>query len=268
MDAGIQLNLATLSVAPMGGVTMPVISKSATKSSWRLVVLGLLVISMLTASYQLMVRYIAQQSETLEQKRAADMQWVLVFSRDIEADEVLRLEDLQQRKFPPNYISDDWLRPHDAMAVVGNRLRSFVGAGEPVVLNYLQTARQQSFSDVLKAGEYAVTATVGIEQVHHGLVAAGNQVSLVAQEAHTDTQSILANIEILALDNADNQAHASNLPVTITFRMNAAQALRFEAMRRSGFALWLQHPEVHYVTPKPAIKPKVFVINSRELTIQ
>ncbi|RUO51776.1 Flp pilus assembly protein CpaB [Pseudidiomarina homiensis] len=227
---------------------------------WRFIVLGLVVLAMVTASYQLVMRYLAQQSHELEQRLNAEMEWVLVFSHDLEAGAVIGLDDLQQRKYPPSYISDDWLRPNDAMAVVGNSVQNFVSAGEPVMLGHLGRVRRSSFSDQLAPDDYAVTATVGIEQVHHGLLAVGNRVSLVAGGGGEPLR-MLTNIEVLALDNQSKEYVGGALAVTITFRLKAEQAAIFEGFRRQGFALWLQHPEAEYSHVKSPLKPHLFTIS-------
>lgn len=100
------------------------------KLQWKLSLLLILVTALVIASYQLMTVYIEQQSRAIEQQRTAAMEWVLVFRTDLEQGHTLNLEDLQQRKYPPDYISEDWLRPQDAMAVVGNVTQHFVSRGE------------------------------------------------------------------------------------------------------------------------------------------
>lgn len=227
---------------------------------WRLILLGLIIVAMITFSYQLMNHYVTQQSLTIEQQRTAGMEWVLVFSSDVDAGHEIGLADLQQRKFPPDYISDDWLRPQDAMAVIGQRVQHFVSAGEPVLLTYLQAATEKSFSDVLNHGEYAVTTTVGIEQIHHGLVSIGNRVSLVSTNTEPSSTTVLANIEVLALDQKTRTGPDASLAVTMTFRFNAQQALAFEHLRQGGFTVWLQHPEGDYAAIRLAVKPKVYLL--------
>lgn len=236
------------------------------KLRWRFVLLGLLLIAMVTASYQLAMRYLAQQSYELEQRLNAEMEWVLVFSRDLEAGTVIGLEDLQQRKYPPGYISDDWLRPNDAMAVVGNSVENFVIAGEPVILGHLGRLRRSSFSDQLEHGEFAVTATVGIEQVHHGLLAVGNRVSLVSLGNGNQPLRMLSNIEVLALDNHSQEHLGNTLAVTVTLRLQAAQAVLFEELRRQGFSLWLQNPDAEYSAVAPSKPPTLFVISKQGAT--
>ncbi|WP_417691277.1 Flp pilus assembly protein CpaB [Pseudidiomarina sp.] len=239
------------------------LSLKAMKLRWRFIILGLVVVALLTASYQLVEKYLAQQSQALEQRINAEMEWVLVFSQDLDAGSVIGLEHLQQRKFPPAYISDDWLRPNDAMAVVGNSVENFVSAGEPVILGHLGKVRRSSFSDKIAPGEYAVTATVGIEQVHHGLLAVGNRVTLVAGGFGGSALRMLTDIEVLALDRQQSDAAGAQLAVTATFRLRAEQAIEFEQLRQSGFALWLQHPEAEYPVLNETPPPLLFVISKQ-----
>ncbi|MDN7125704.1 hypothetical protein [Pseudidiomarina terrestris] len=234
---------------------------------WKLTLLVLLVLALVIASYQLMRTYVEQQSQAIEQQRNAAMEWVLVFKRDLEEGHMVTLDDLQQRKYPPGYISEDWLRPQDAMAIVGNLTQHFVSRGEPVMLAVLQQARRASFSDVLAHNEYAVTATISIEQVHHGLLAIGNRVSLVAQrdsfgEASENTLMSIANVEILAIDNVTEADWQQGLASTLTFRFTAAQAAAFEQIRRSGYAIWLQNPEPDYAPLKAEPVIKIYTMNN------
>lgn len=236
------------------------------KLQWKLSLLLILVTALVIASYQLMTVYIEQQSRAIEQQRTAAMEWVLVFRTDLEQGHTLNLEDLQQRKYPPDYISEDWLRPQDAMAVVGNVTQHFVSRGEPATLSALQQPRRASFSDVLQVDEYAVTATISIEQIHHGLLAIGNHVSIVAEQflpelaAGSQLRSI-ANVEILAIDNATDDAWQQGLASTITFRFNAEQAMAFEQIRKSGYSIWLQHPESSYSALPEQRVTRVYTIN-------
>lgn len=261
MDVYVRCYLATVFAASLGVLTMAKSLLSSITLRWRFVLLLVVIVAMITASYQLVIRYLAEQSQALEQKLSADMEWVLVFSRDLEAGSVIELNDLQQRKYPPGYISDDWLRPNDAMAVVGNSVENFVSAGEPVLLGHLGRVRRASFSDTLNPGEYAVTATVGIEQVHHGLLAVGNRVSLVALDSNGNALSMLPNIEVLALDNQSEDYAGSGLAVSITLRLQASQALSFAQLKRRGFALWLQHPDADYKVLETQTPPQVFIIS-------
>ncbi|MGQ4277644.1 hypothetical protein ACQ5ES_11400 [Pseudidiomarina sp. E22-M8] len=240
------------------------------KLKWTLSLLLLLVMALVIASYQLMAVYVEQQSRAREQQRSAAMEWVLVFRTDLEQGHTVSLDDLQQRKYPPDYISEDWLRPQDAMAIVGNVTQHFVSRGEPATLSALQQARRASFSDVLQAGEYAVTATVGIDQIHHGLLAIGNRVSIVAQQfgsgsAPESQLTSIANVEIIAIDNATNEAWHQGLASTLTFRLKAAQAVAFEKIRNSGYAIWLQHPESDYPTLPEQRLIRVYTINGGDI---
>ncbi len=255
--------LAAVLAASLGCIVMARLSLNTMKLRWRFIILGLVVVALLTASYQLVQKYLAQQSQALEQRIDAEMEWVLVFSQDLDAGAVIGLEHLQQRKFPPAYISDDWLRPNDAMAVVGNSVENFVSAGEPVILGHLGKVRRSSFSDRLAPGEYAVTATVGIEQVHHGLLAVGNRVSLVAGGFSGAALRMLTDIEVLALDQQQSDAVGGKLAVTATFRLRAEQAIEFEQLRQSGFAVWLQHPESEYRALSEFSAPLLFVISKQ-----
>lgn len=263
MDVDLRHHVAAFFTASLGVIVVAFLALKKLRLRWRFISLGLVVLALVIASYQLILRYLAQQSQALEQRLQAQMEWVLVFSRDLEAGSTLHLGDLQQRKFPPGYISDDWLRPNDAMAVVGSTVENFVSAGEPVILGHLGKARRVSFSDTLAEDEYAVTANLSIEQGHHGLLAVGNRVSLIGAGLHDSQPLMLHDIEVLALDNQSGAYQEQQLAVTATFRLQAQQAFVFEQLRRTGFALWLQHPEASYKQPAAPIKPHLFVISKQ-----
>lgn len=255
--------MAVFLAPPLGIVTVSLFTQNMIRLRWRFVVLGLVALALVIASYQLILDYLAQQSQLFEQQLEAKMEWVLVFSQDLEAGATLTLEHLQQRKFPPSYISDDWLRPNDAMAVVGTTVENFVSAGEPVILGHLGKVRRTSFSDRLGPNEYAVTATLTIEQAHHGLLRVGNKVSLVGVGFTKEEMPMLTNIEVLALDNQSEESSTHNLAVTATFRLQAKQAQAFEQLRKTGFALWLQHPESTHRAVKEPKQPSLFVISKQ-----
>ncbi|RUO57336.1 Flp pilus assembly protein CpaB [Pseudidiomarina insulisalsae] len=230
---------------------------------WKLGLLAVLVFALTGVTYQVIHGYIEHQSQLLEQERNAAMEWVLVLSRDIEPGEIIALEDLQQRKYPPVYLSDDWLRPQDAYTVVGKEMRHFVSAGEPVLLSYLNQPRPKSFSDRLQPGEFAVTALVSLEQLHHGLLVPGNRITLTAQtfaQAEQAQPAQLTNIEVLAVDAWQETARQEAMASTITLRLNADQAVTFERLRHSGFVVWLQHPEAVHMSPPPRQEAQVYVI--------
>lgn len=213
---------------------------------WKFSLVLVLVLALMFASSRVITSYINQQSQELEQQRSATMEWVLVFSRDMESGEVLRMADLQQRKYPPSYINDEWLRPEDASAVVGNEMSYFVSAGAPVMIHQLRQPRPVTFADRLAEDEYAVTIAVGIEQLHHGLLRVGNHVALVANagRALSTAQQLmtLSNIEVLAIDQRSNSEPNTGVATTLTLRLSVNDAVTFEHMRRSGFAIWLQKP--------------------------
>lgn len=239
---------------------------------WKFMLVFSLVLALMFASYRVIHSYIMQQSQVIEQQRAATMEWVLVFQRDIEAGEVVTLSDLQQRKYPPSYISDEWLRPEDATAIIGSELLHFVSAGAPVMVHQLRQPRASTFADRLAENEYAITVSVGIEQLHHGLLQVGNRVALVASEVFSTTGKrslmTLMNIEVLAIDQATSSAAGSRLATTLTLRFTHEEAILFEQFRRTGFALWLQRPEQEYTAPLQPSEIQVYELSGQGVSQQ
>lgn len=255
MDGGLSARVAPLYADALGVMKM----FSLRAKTWWLVLNAVLALSLAVAFYWTLQNYVAEQSASAEQQRDAQMIWLLVYSRDIEAGQQVAIEDFQQRKFPPDYVTDDWLLPQDVSVVVGSHTQQFVAAGEPVSLAHLGTLQPTSFSDVLAPGEFAVTATVSIEQLHHGLVEVGNFVTLVGQDFRSEQSRLTAipNVEVLALDSFTDVGWQEGLASTLTFRFSAEQAYQFEQLRQSQFSIWLQRSE-HFTdlwldSPNPII---------------
>ncbi|KFZ30118.1 hypothetical protein IDSA_11750 [Pseudidiomarina salinarum] len=225
---------------------------------WKLVVLLVLTLGAALTSYQAIQRYIAEQALTRQQEQQRYMQDILVLSTDLDADTRVELAHLQQRKFPPKYVQDNWLQPQDATSLIGLRTSRFLARGEPLTLDSFSHDYSRFFSQRLAPGQYAITASISVENLHHGMLAVGDKVAIVSPNSVSagDKLLVVTDVPVLALDNLQHsQPGQSALATTITFSMSAEQAIQFESIRGSGFQIWLQHPQHAYSSltmPVPA----------------
>lgn len=212
-------------------------------------VLLILTIGAVLTSYQAIQRYIAEQALTQQQEQQRFMQDILVLSKDLDAGVRIETEHLQQRKFPPKYVQDNWLQPQDAASLIGLKTSRFLARGEPLTLESFSHDYSRFFSQRLAPGQYAITTSVSVENLHHGMLAVGDKVAIVATHTLDVGEQLLSlsDVPVLALDNEQHsQPGQTALASTITFGMTAEQAVRFESIRRGGFQIWLQHPQQSY----------------------
>ncbi len=250
--------------AVMGGSTVTLSLR------WKLVVLLVLAAGAALTSYQAIQHYIAEQAHNRQQEQQRYMQDILVLSVDLDAGTRVELEHLQQRKFPPKYVQDNWLQPQDATSLIGLRTGRFLARGEPLTLESFSHDYSRFFSQRLAEGEYAITTSISVENLHHGMLAVGDKVAIVASGTAAGGDHLLAvsDVSVLALDNLQySQPGPMELASTITFSMTAEQAIRFESIRRSGFQIWLQHPQHAYsrlTVPVPARIHQMQVMRTQE----
>jgi Flp pilus assembly protein CpaB len=215
------------------------------------------------ASYELIQKYVAEQTSKEIKEHQEQYIDVLVSRKSIVAGDIIESVVLAKRSYPQTLVQDSWLRPEDAELIIGLAAARFIEKGEPLSPDTLVPVAAKTFSQSLKDGDVAVTTMISKPQLHSGLLQIGDQVTLVS--ASFDVQEdylVLNNIEVLALDdyNQPNQLALSNqdyLPSTITFAFSTEQALVFEQMRRQGFAVWLQSPQTTLV---PISRPKSIAI--------
>lgn len=225
---------------------------------WKLVVLLILTIGAVLTSYQAIQHYIAEQALTQQQEQQRFMQDILVLSKDLDAGVRIEIDHLQQRKFPPKYVQDNWLQPQDAVSLIGLKTSRFLARGEPLTLDSFSHDYSRFFSQRLGPGEYAVTTSISVENLHHGMLAVGDKVAIVASHSGNFAEQLLSvsDVPVLALDNDQHsQPGQTALASTVTFGMTAEQAIRFASIRRGGFQIWLQHPQQSYSSlsmPVPA----------------
>lgn len=209
-------------------------------------------------SYSQLQRYAASAAEQHQLAELQQMVPILVLKEDLDADVRLVMEHFQQRNFPPQYIQDNWLEPHDAVGLIGLKTSRFLARGEPLTLDAFRYDYRNHFSQRLAENRYAITVSVGIEQLHHGLLAVGDKVLLYSAARLGQGARWLADIEILAIDRQQQPIQQqAGLPTTLTLAMSASQAQQFEVMRELSFQVWLQHPQHNYpeltVTAVPMI---------------
>lgn len=223
---------------------------------WKLGILFAVTMAVAALSYSQLERYAAAAAEQQQRVEQQQMIPILVLANDLDADVRLELAHFQQRKFPPQYVQDNWLEPHDAAGLIGLQTSRFLARGEPLTLDAFRYDYRHHFSQRLQNNHYAVTVSLGIEQLHHGMLAIGDKVLLYSADQLTQEAIWLANIEVLAIDQQYQQrASEAALPTTVTFAMTADQAQRFEHMRQLNFQLWLQHPQQRYPALTAELRP-------------
>lgn len=225
---------------------------------WKLGVLLAVTIAVAALSYYQLQNYAVTAAAEQQRAEQQHMIPILVLASDVDADVRVDISHFQQRKFPPQYVQDNWLEPHDASGLVGLKTSRFLARGEPLTLDAFRYDYRNHFSQRLAENYFALTVSLGIEQVHHGMLSVGDKVLLYSASSGMQPSLWLANIEVLAVDRQQQaMPHDTALPTTVTFAMTAAQARRFELMRRLNFQVWLQHPEHHYALMPPATKPRL-----------
>lgn len=208
------------------------------------------------ASYELVQKYVAEQTSKEIKQHKEQFVEVLVSAKSIVAGDIIEAFVLAKRRFPESLVQDSWLRPEDAQLIIGLAAARFIEKGEPLSPDTLIPVTQKTFSQSLAQGQIAVTSMISKPQLHNGLIEIGDFVTLVSGNLNANTESlVLNNIKVIALDYYDqpNQMAMINhdyLPSTITFSFSAEQALIFEQMRRQSFAVWLQHPETQVSPPE------------------
>lgn len=222
-----------------------------------LLVGGSLLLSL--ACYHLIQQYIDEntQRQVLQQQEVEAA--VLVSQRDLMAGENIQEEYLVVRNYPQRLVQETWLRPSDAVAIIGLTTSRFVERGEPFTAEAIVVGRQLGLAGRLSAGRYAVTAQVSLQQLHHGLLQVGDWVTLRGRNYLSEQAPVeLVNIPVIAFDQFETTQHidmqvGGYLPTTITFEMTAEQAQQFEQIRQQDFALWLQHDNAYQ--PSVQVRP-------------
>jgi Flp pilus assembly protein CpaB len=234
-------------------------TSTANRLLWKLGILAAMTIAVAALSYYQLQSFAVTAAEQQQRAQQQQMIPILVLAQDLDSDVRLDMTHFQQRKFPPQYIQDNWLEPHDASGLVGLKTTRFLARGEPLTLDAFRLDYRHHFSQRLAENQYALTVNLGIEQLHHGMLSVGDRVLLYSASRLAQQQAIwLENIEILAVDRQQYASqHELSLPTTVTFSMTAEQAKEFELMRTLNFQVWLQHPEHNYrpllVTGKPTL---------------
>lgn len=224
---------------------------------WKLGILVAMTTVVAAISYYQLKDYAATAAEEQQRVQQQHMIPILVLAQDLDGDVRLDLSHFQQRKFPPQYVQDNWLEPHDVSGLVGLKTSRFLARGEPLTLDAFHYDYRNHFSQRLASNRYAITVSLGIEQLHHGMLAVGDKVLLYSASRLSQQQPMwLDNIEVLAIDRQQQLIqHDVGIPTTVTFSMTAEQAKKFETMRSLNFQVWLQHPEFQYPAITATVQP-------------
>jgi Flp pilus assembly protein CpaB len=241
--------------APADGAEMS--SSTSTAVFWKLGILVAMATAVAAISYYQLQDYAVTAAEQQQRAQQQQMIPVLVLAHDLDTGVRLELTHFQQRKFPPQYVQDNWLGPHDASDLVGLKTSRFLARGEPLTLDAFSYDYRHHFSQRLAQNRYALTVSLGIEQLHHGMLSVGDRVLLYSVAGLSQQPPMwLENIEVVAIDRLQQPNHHElAVPTTVTFSMSAEQAKQFELMRTVNFQVWLQHPEHNYSPMPVVVKP-------------
>lgn len=147
------------------------------KAKWIFAVIFSSIISMVTIF--LIHQYLQQETSRRLQEASGRAGSVVVFSKDLNAGDILEVSDLLVRKYPYELINEHWYLESSASLVIGRKLRNFVKSGEPVSERVLSNNQNSGLSEVLPNGYYAITVTTDNLGHHNALLKVGDLVDIV-----------------------------------------------------------------------------------------
>ncbi|MDV6326597.1 SAF domain-containing protein [Idiomarina sp. PL1-037] len=147
------------------------------KAKWIFAVIFSSIISMVTVF--LIHQYLQKETSRRLQEASGSAGSVVVFSKDLNAGDILEVSDLLVRKYPHELINEHWYLESSASLVIGRKLRNSVKSGEPVSERILSNNQNSGLSEVLPNGYYAITVTTDNLGHHNALLKVGDQVDIV-----------------------------------------------------------------------------------------
>ena len=140
---------------------------------------------------------------------------VLVAAADIPVGATLKADSVEWRDWPPNGISDRFIKRVDGTdqiePIVGSLARASIYAGEPITDGKLIHADQGFMAAILPAGKRAVATRIAADTSAGGFILPNDRVDVVMTR-HADaganlaggndylTETILNNVRVLAID--------------------------------------------------------------------
>ncbi|MGB8402228.1 Flp pilus assembly protein CpaB [Bradyrhizobium sp.] len=194
-------------------------------------------------------------SKTLPVEPVAQLQTadVLVAKSDIGLGQSVSPDNLQWQTWPAATASDNFIkrsaRPDATTQIAGSIARAPFIAGEPIREQKLVKANGSGFmAAILPAGQRAVSTEISPETGAGGFILPNDRVDVILsrREKNPDqrgggpdivnSEIILANIRVLAIDQAPKEKDGSNALVgkTVTLELKPEQAETLARSRQSG----------------------------------
>src|SRR5437899_36239 len=198
---------------------------------------------------------------------------VLVAKSDIGLGQAVKPEDMQWQTWPAATASNTFIRrsdrPDAASQIAGSIARAPFIAGEPIREQKLVKADGSGFmAAILPAGYRAISTEISPETGAGGFILPNDRVDvlLTKREKNPDgkgpdisnSEIILANVRVLAIDQAPKEKEGSNSLVgkTVTLELKPEQAETLARSRQSGsLTLALRSIADANATEKPDHQP-------------
>jgi pilus assembly protein CpaB len=186
--------------------------------------------------------YLANKTTELENRNSVEYVHLLVASRDLKRDLVIRAEDLQERVFQASGVAEDALHSHEIDSVLGKRLTVDLHSGAWLLSSSLSAPAVLTLSERLDPALRAVTLSVDPVNAMSGLLKPGDRVDLFVSFDHEGkrvTALLLGGVEILATDQHTREVNSregtlENGFSTITVAVSPNDSIRVVAARQSG----------------------------------
>ncbi len=176
---------------------------------------------------------------------------VLVAKSDIGLGQAVKPEDMQWQTWPAETASNSFIRrnerPNATTQIVGSIARAPFIAGEPIREPKLVKADGSGFmAAILPAGMRAVSTEISPETGAGGFILPNDRVDVILSKREKNvsvaaaevinSQIILSNIRVLAIDQAPKEKDGQNTVVgkTVTLELKPEQAEALARARQSG----------------------------------
>jgi pilus assembly protein CpaB len=187
--------------------------------------------------------------EPVAQLRTVD---VLVAKSDIGVGQSVTPDDLQWQTWPATTASNSFIRrserPEAAKEVAGSIARSPFFAGEPIREQKLVNANGSGFmAAILPAGMRAVSTEISPETGAGGFILPNDRVDVILSKREknpdrsgssdvVNSETILANVRVLAIDQAPKEKDGQNSVVgkTVTLELKPEQSETLARSRQTG----------------------------------
>lgn len=186
--------------------------------------------------------YLSNKTTELEHRNNVEYVHLLVASRDLKRDIVIRADDLHERAFQANGIAQDVFYSHEIDSVVGKRLTTDLQTGGWLLGSTLADPAVPTLSERLDPALRAVTLPVDPVNAMSGLLKPGDRVDLFVSFDHEGkrvTALLLGAIEVLATDQHTRDVNGREGALesgysTMTVAVSPEDSIRLVAARQSG----------------------------------